>query len=74
MNCSLLDDEDYIDDIAEKILVWLAEGHNELSDNRNIWDWMKYNIREHAIQYSKRRARERNKREKVFKKITLKQN
>ena len=58
------DDEDYIDDIAEKIPVWLAEGRNELSDNRNIWDWMKYNIRAHAIQYSKRRARERNEREK----------
>ena len=64
MNCSLLDDEDYIDDIAEKIPAWLAEGRNELSDNRNIWDWMKYNIRAHAIQYSKRRAWERNEREK----------
>ena len=51
MNCSLLDDEGYIDDIAEKIPVWLAEGRNELSDNRNIWDWMKYNKRAHAIQY-----------------------
>lgn len=64
MNCSLLDDEDYINDIAEKIPIWLAEGRNELSDSRSIWDWMKYNIRAHTIQYSKRRARERNEREK----------
>ena len=64
MNCSLLDDEDYINDLAQKIPIWLAEGRNELSDNRSIWDWMKYNIRAHTIQYSKRRARERNEREK----------
>ena len=64
MNCSLLDDEDYINDLAQKIPLWLAEGQNELSDNWSIWDWMKYNIRVHTIQYSKRRARERNEREK----------
>ena len=64
MNCSLLDDEDYINDLAEKIPIWLAEVRNELSDNRSIWDWMKYNIRAHTIQYSKRSARERNQREK----------
>ena len=64
MNCSLLDDEVYINDIAAKIPIWLAEGRNELSDNRTIWDWMKYNIRAHTIQYSKRKARERNEREK----------
>ena len=66
MNCSLSDDEDYINDISAKIPIWLAEGHNELSDNRSIWDWMKYIqcIRAHTIQYSKRKVRERNKREK----------
>ena len=26
MNCSLLDDEEYVNNIAEKIPVWLAEG------------------------------------------------
>ena len=59
-----MDDEGYIDDIAEKIPVWLAEGRNELSDNRNIWNLMKYNIRAHAIQHSKGRAWKRNEREK----------
>ena len=28
-----------------------------------IWDWNKYNIRAHAIQYSKRKAKERVKKE-----------
>ena len=34
----------------------------ELSDHRNIWDWIKYNIRAHAIKYSKKKAKERNER------------
>ena len=40
MNCSLLEDDDYSNDITVKIPVWLAEGYKELSDNRNIWDWI----------------------------------
>ena len=36
MNCFPLDDEEYVNDIAEKIPVWLAEGRNELSDSRSI--------------------------------------
>ena len=63
MNCSLLDDEDYVNDITEKIPIWLAEGRKDLSDSRSIWDWLKYNIRAHTIQLSKRKARERNERE-----------
>ena len=59
MNCSLLKDDDYINDITVKIPVWLAEGYKELSDNRNIWDWIKYNIRINAIQHSKRKAKEK---------------
>ena len=34
-----------------------------MSDRRSIWDWLKYNIRAHTIQLSKRKARERNERE-----------
>ena len=63
MNCSILDDEDYVYDITEKIPIWLAEGRKDLSDRRSFWDWLKYNIRAHTIQLSKRKARERNERE-----------
>ena len=66
MNCSILDDEDYIKDITLKIPSWIADGERELSDNRTIWDWIKYNIRAHAMQYSKRRAKERSKLEIVL--------
>ena len=49
MNCSLLDDEDYEEDIARMIPLWIAEGQKEFTGNRMIWDWIKYNIRAHAI-------------------------
>ena len=63
MNCFLLDDEDYVNDITEKIAIWLAEGRKDLPDSRSVWDWLKYILRAYTIQLSKRRARERNERE-----------
>ena len=53
MNCSMLEDENYVNEIALKIPVWIAEGEKDLTDNYcSIWEWLKYNIRAHAIQYS----------------------
>ena len=46
--------------------MWLAEGYKELPDNRNIWDWIKYNIRINAIQHSQRKAKERNGKESTL--------
>ena len=63
MNCSLLDDEEYVNNVTEMIPIWIADGRKELSDDRNVWDWLKYSIRANAVQYSKRKARERNKKE-----------
>ena len=63
MNCSLLDDEDYKEDITRVIPLWIADGQKEFTDNRMIWDWTKYNIRAHAIQYSKRKVKERGEKE-----------
>ena len=63
MNCSLLEDEDYVREVTAKIPMWLREGRNELTDNRSISDWTKYNIRVHAIQHSKRKAMERKEKE-----------
>ena len=50
--------------ITESIPIWLAKGHKELADYRCIWDWLKYNARARTIQYSKKKARERNEKEK----------
>ena len=51
--------------------VWLAEGRIDLSDNRSIWDWIKFNIRTHAVQHSKRKARAEEKKKKIYFKRNL---
>ena len=57
MNCSLLDDDNYQREVTAKMPVWLAEGRS--LDHRCIWDWIKYNLRAHAVQFSKRKAKEK---------------
>ena len=57
-------DENYVNHVSLKIPVWIAEGEKDLTDNRSIWEWLKYNIRAHAIQYSIKRAQEINEKEK----------
>ena len=51
--------------------VWLAEGRSDLSDNRSVWDWIKFNIRIHAVQHSKRKARAEEKKKKIYFKRNL---
>ena len=59
MNCLLLDDEEYVNSVTELIPMWITEGREELSADRCVWDWIKYNIRVHAIHHSKRKAKQR---------------
>ena len=59
MNCSLLDDAEYVNSTTEMIPVWIAEGREELSDDRCVWDWVKYNLRAHAIRHSSRKEKQR---------------
>ena len=66
MNVSLLEDEGYLEDLKLRIPQWKTTGMNELSDNRSVWDWLKYNIRIHAIDYSKRKAKGKNERERTL--------
>ena len=68
MNCSLFADEEYIDSITEMIPIWTAEGRKDLSDDRSVWEWIKFNIRAHAICHSKRKAKQRNERESTLEK------
>jgi len=67
MNCFILEEELYINEVAQMIPIWVAEGQKELADNRATWEWSKYNIRAHAIQYLKRRAKEKGYKEKCLK-------
>ena len=59
MNTSILEDDEYIDDLTKMVPIWITEGRKNLSD---LWDWIKYNIRAHASKYSKKKAKERNER------------
>jgi len=40
----VLKDEEYVNNVTEMLPVWTAEGRKELSDSRNVWDWIKYKI------------------------------
>ena len=64
MNVSLLEDETYLNDLKNNLPQRKTMGTNNLTDKRSVWDWLKYNIRNHAISYSKQKAKERNKKEK----------
>ena len=72
MNCALLEDDDYINDVSSKIPIWLAQGCKDLSDDRVIWDWLQYNIRAHAKQHPKERREKGMKKKTILKKIMLK--
>ena len=60
-NNSLLDDEQYIKLIEQRVPVWLEEIRYS-DDVRVQWDWLKYNIRKETITYSKAKAKERRER------------
>ena len=66
MNVSLLYDEEYLNYLRVNIAKWKLEGEQELSDKRAVWDWIKYNIRKHAIKYSKEKTKLRNDVEKII--------
>jgi len=43
LNCSLLNDKQYVDEVNLRLPAWLQKGKQELSDPRSVWDWVKYN-------------------------------
>jgi len=49
----------YIEEISNLLPKWVDEGQKELSDDRSVWEWTKFDIRNHAIQFPKKRARSR---------------
>ena len=66
MNVSLLDDENYLNELKNNFPEGKTTCIISLSDKRSIWDWLKYKIRNYAIYYSKQKARERNAGEKLL--------
>lgn len=67
MNVFLLDDaENYPNELENNFPEWKTTGVNYLSNKLSVWDWLKYNIRNHAISYFKRKAKKRNAKEKLL--------
>ena len=64
MNVSLLDDENYLNQLRINIPKLKLEGENEMFGKRSVWDWIKYNIRSHTISYSNQKAKLRNENER----------
>ena len=56
LNCSLLDDINYISEISELIPAWGKE-HSSIQDKRVLWDILKYEIRKFSIRYSANKKR-----------------
>ena len=63
LNCSLLRDEVYVDEINHMIPTWIYEGRTDLSHPRSVWDWVKYNIKKHSRKYSVNKTKQRRREE-----------
>ena len=59
LNCSLLNDKQYVDEINCLLPSWLQEGKQELNDPRSVWDWVKYNVKKYSRQYSMTKSQQR---------------
>ena len=68
LNCSVLNDDDYVEEITKMIPSWTVEGERELCDHRSTWNWMKYNVRAYSMNCSKKIAKVRNEQEKELQK------
>ena len=63
-NNSLLEDPLFVQSLREKFPNWLQE-INFCDDIRVKWDWMKYNIRQDSITYSKSKAKRQETNQKL---------
>ena len=58
LNSSLVDDENYVLAINQKIPEWLGE-FEEVIDKRVLWDLIKYRVRQFTMHYTKEKAQKR---------------
>jgi len=59
LNCSLLRDDGYVEEMSQLIPIWVQEGVADLSDFPSIWDWVKHNISKCSRKYSKEKSKQR---------------
>ena len=52
LNCSLLNDTEYVNELNLLLPTWLQEGKQDLGDPRSVWDWVKYSVKKYSRWYS----------------------
>ena len=56
-NNSLLSDTEHVEAMSSELLTILNKQHDEESDLRKLWEFIKYNVRKFSIQYSRAKAK-----------------
>ena len=52
LNCSLLNDTEYVNELNLLLPTWLQEGKQDLGDPQSVWDWVKYRVKKYSRWYS----------------------
>lgn len=66
LNCSPLNDKQYVDEINCLPPSWLQEGKREFTNPHFVWDWVKSNVKKYFRQYSMTRSQQRKAEEWQF--------
>ena len=62
-NSSLLEDKKYVSEVEQMIADLGTSRQTKLQDPSSFWEWLKYNVRKHAMKYSKMKAYSKRKEE-----------
>ena len=65
LNCSLLNDKNYVSEISELIPAWGKE-HSPIEDKQILWNILKYEIKIFSIRYSSNKKRNTKSKQNEF--------
>ena len=60
LNCSLLNDKEYVNELNLLSPTWIQEGKQDLGDPRSVWDWVKYNVKKYSRWYLMNKCKQQN--------------
>ena len=60
LNCSLLSDKEYVNELNILLPTWIQEGKQDLGDPRSVWDWVKYKVKKYSRWYSMNKCKQQN--------------
>ena len=58
LNCTLLNDKQYVNKLNCLLPTWLEEGKKDISDPLYVWDWVKYNVKKYSRSYSMNKCKQ----------------